>query len=101
MRNELPKRCRRLRPECGIINLDDASGGGTHWVAYYKKANDVYYFDSFGDLRPPKEFVDYVGGKLTNIYFNYDRFQDYNTVNCGQLCLQFLEEINAKFSNGK
>ena len=23
--------------ECGILNLDDTSGEGTHWVAWYRK----------------------------------------------------------------
>ena len=23
--------------ECGILNLDDTSGAGTHWVAWYRK----------------------------------------------------------------
>lgn len=50
MRTNLPKRCRKH--ECGIINLDNEEGPGTHWVGYYKKDNSTcYYFDSFGDLQ--------------------------------------------------
>ena len=30
-RDRLPK---KIRKECGIINLDDIQGPGTHWVCY-------------------------------------------------------------------
>ena len=31
-----------------IINLDENSDIGTHWVALYVQNNNVTYFDSFG-----------------------------------------------------
>ena len=31
-----------------IINLDEYSDYGTHWVSLYVNNNDVTYFDSFG-----------------------------------------------------
>lgn len=34
----------------GIVNLNDDSSPGTHWVAYAKRDNHVVYFDSFGNL---------------------------------------------------
>jgi len=37
MRNALPISGR------GIVNLDDAKGSGTHWVAYAKRNNHVIY----------------------------------------------------------
>ena len=45
--------------ETGIINLDDASGEGTHWVAYAIDPRAIVYFDSYG-LATPKEFMRYV-----------------------------------------
>lgn len=76
MLNTLPSKVRKS--ECGIVNLDVSSGPGTHWVAYYKINNKVDYFDSFGNLRPPKEIIKYV--KMENISYNYPRFQKYNSV---------------------
>lgn len=87
MRDKLPAKKRKI--ECGIINLDNNSGPGTHWVAYKIKHNTFIYFDSFGNLQPPKEFVDYVGHGH-RILYNYNRYQNFNTVNCGHLCLRFL-----------
>lgn len=96
MRNNLPKRCRKH--ECGVINLDDEDGPGTHWVSYYKKNNEkCYYFDSFGDLQPFREFIDYVGNKC-KILYNYKRLQSFNTIICGHLCLRFLYEMSNKFN---
>ena len=52
MRNTLPTSGAH-RNESGIVNLDDATGPDTHWVAYSKRNNYVVYFDSFGNLRSP------------------------------------------------
>ena len=38
-----------------VINLDEYSDIGTHWVALYINNNDVTYFDSFGVEHIPKE----------------------------------------------
>ena len=38
-----------------IINLDEYSDIGTHWIALYVSNNDVTYFDSFGVEHIPKE----------------------------------------------
>lgn len=77
--------------ECGIINLDNESGPGTHYTAYFKKGKEVYYYDSFGNLPPPKELIIYL--KKYNISYNQSRDQEYNSVICGQLCLCFLYKI--------
>lgn len=80
------------RNESGIVNLDDAANPGTHWVAYAKRDNRVVYFDSFGNLRPPKELVRYLGDGVT-IEFNRTSYQTYDQNICGQLCLQFLRRV--------
>lgn len=86
MRDTLPKRA--LNIESGVVNLDSVKSDGTHWVAYKKKRNIVNYFDSFGNLQPPLELQRYF--KKCKIYYNYSRYQTFNSVNCGHLCLQFL-----------
>lgn len=87
MRNDLPTNGPR-KNESAIINLDDRDGAGTHWVAYKKRLNDVIYFDSFGDLKPPQELINYLG--VGSIKYNYKKYQNYNTIVCGHLCLKFL-----------
>lgn len=86
MRNELPKRPHKR--ECGIINLDSSESSGSHWVAYGKSNDYIEYFDSYGNLKPPKEFIDYVG---PTINYNYENIQGNHPYNCGHLCLKFLK----------
>lgn len=93
MLDELPKRLRRK--ESGIVNLNRSFQPGSHWVAYFvnKDKKQILYFDSYGNLRPPKEIVKYLG---SNIQYNYDRYQKDNSVICGHLCLKFLYECSYK-----
>ena len=94
MLDTLPKRPKSI--ECGVVNLDSKKGKGTHWVAYYKNKNFKEYFDSFGNLAPPKEIVKYLGAD--NLRYNYSQHQNFNTFNCGHLCLNFLYSIVNKKS---
>lgn len=88
MRDNLPRTPREK--ECGIINLDSYRGSGTHWVAYKKDNNNIEYFDSFGNLQPPLEVIKYLGHE---IIYNYRREQNFDTFNCGHLCLKFLSQM--------
>ena len=59
-----------------IINLDEYSDIGTHWVALYLQNNNVAYFNSFGVehiLRKIKTFI-----KNRNIKINIFRTHAYN-----------------------
>lgn len=93
MRNNLPTRIKRN--ESGIINLDNVKGDGTHWTAYVKRKDQVTYFDSYGNLRPPLEVVRYFlsDGSDIKITYNYENLQKSNDHNCGHLCLKFLSDI--------
>lgn len=91
MKDELPKTINKV--ECGIINLEDSIQEGSHWTAYYKYNHKKYYFDSYGDARPPKELVRYLGSK--NLVYNKSRFQNYDDPPiCGHLCLIVLERLS-------
>jgi len=46
LRDTLPKKPKRN--ERAIMNLDDTSGDGTHWVVWFKHGDKNWYFDSFG-----------------------------------------------------
>ena len=45
--------------ECGILNLDQSSGEGTHWMMWFKRGKDKFYFDSYG-VKPPSELIAYL-----------------------------------------
>ena len=46
-----------------IINLDEYSNIGTHWVAFYVQNNRATYFDSFRGEHIPKEIKTFIGNK--------------------------------------
>lgn len=99
MRNALPAGGVR-RNESGIVNLDNVEGPGTHWVAYAKRGHRAVYFDSFGNLRPPKELTQYLDNDDdVKIEYNRTSYQEYDQNNCGQLCLRFLQTIGTKFKD--
>ena len=98
LRDTLPKKPKKK--ECGILNLDDTSGLGTHWVAWYKNGTEKKYFDSYG-LQPPNELVDYLAPRApanrrfvhSPILYNTERVQPYDQVFCGHLCLYVLKQL--------
>ena len=55
-RDNLPK----IKDGAYVINLDEYSEIGTHWVALYVHNNDVTYFDSFGVEHIPKEIKTFI-----------------------------------------
>lgn len=94
MRNELPKFPKNN--ECGILNLEDSNHFGSHWVCWFKKENFQFYFDSYGDAKPPRELVDYLSNN--KILYNKDRIQDFNDPPiCGHLCLLLLHDLSKIF----
>jgi hypothetical protein len=91
MRDNLPKTIKKS--ETGIVNLDTSAGEGTHWVAYSKKGPLVTYFDSYGNLRPPNELIQYFSSVgSVDIRYNYIPYQE-NSYICGHLVIQYLYNL--------
>ena len=81
----------KIRKECGIINLDDIQGHGTHWVCYRNLDSVVEYFDPFG-LTMPNEALEYFHTSRKRIVYSMNEIQNRNTVLCGYWCLYYLFE---------
>ena len=89
-RDNLPKRIRK--EECGIINLDDFSGPGTHRVCWRNIDENVCeYFDSFG-LSVPFEIKEYLMKSGKTLFYSPDEIQERLSVLCGYWCLYYLIE---------
>ena len=71
-----------------IINLDEYSDIGTHWVTLYVQNNDVTYFNSFGVEHILKEIKTFVNNR--NIKTNIFRIQGYDSIVCGYSCIEFI-----------
>jgi len=82
--------------ECGIVNLDDSDGKGTHHICYWldSKHGDKFCFDSFG-VAPPTELIDYLKKfDKQNILYSTYIIQELNETNCSELSLYVLHELN-------
>ena len=83
-RDNLPK----IKDGAYVINLDEYSDIGTHWVALYVQNNDVTYFDSFGVEHIPKEIKIFVGNK--SIKTNIFTIEAYESIMCGYFRIGFI-----------
>ena len=57
-RDNLPN---KIKDGAYVINFDDYSDIGTHWVALYALNNNVTYFDSFRFEHISKEIKMFIG----------------------------------------
>ena len=64
-RNNLPK---TMKDGSYIVNLDECTSLGTHWLGLYASGNSVTYFDSFGVEHIPEETKGFIGSKNTITY---------------------------------
>ena len=71
-----------------VINLDEYSDIGTHWIALYVNNKTVTYFGSFGIEHIAKQVRKFVGNRnmISNIY----RIQNYDSIMCGYFCIGFI-----------
>ena len=84
-RDNLPN---EIKDGSQVINLNDYSDIGTHWVALYVKYNDITYFDSFGVEHVPKEIIKFFAYK--KIIATIFRIQAYGSIMCGYFCIRFI-----------
>ena len=71
-----------------VINLDEYSDIGTHWIALFVKNNDITYFNSFGVEHVPNEIIKFISCK--NVIANILRIQAYDSIMCGYFCIGFI-----------
>ena len=85
-RDRLP---RKIRKECGIINLDDIQGTGTHWVCYKNLTDVMEYFDPFGLIMPNEalKYFNTASPSGRQIVYSIDEIQNRSTVLCVYWCL--------------
>lgn len=76
--------------ELAIINLADSKSPGSHWVAFALLNRTAFYYDSFGDLKPPSIIQDYLRRRAKKIYYNRKRHQKLSSYMCGHYCVLFI-----------
>ena len=69
-----------------MINLDEYSDIGTHWIALYVNAETVTYFDSFEVEHIRKEIKNFI-----KRYIDKFRIQAYDSVMHGYVCVGLID----------
>ena len=84
-RDNLPK----IKDGAYVINLDEYSDIGTHWIDLYAWNNTVTYFDSFEVEHAPKKIKTFISKStiVTNIF----RLQAYDSIMCGYFGIKFID----------
>ena len=79
----------KIKDGAFIIDLEEYSDIGTHWVALWVKNNNATYFDSFGVEHIPKEIIKLIKNK--NIKTNIFRIKANDLIMCGYFCIAFID----------
>ena len=79
---------KKIKDEVYVINLDEYSDIGTHWIALSVNNKTVTYSDSFVVEYIPNEIKKFINNK--NIIPNIFRIQAYDSVMCGYVCVCFI-----------
>ena len=87
-RDNLPH---KIKDGAYVINLDEYSDTGTHWVALYVNNKTATYLDSFGIEHIPNENKKFINNK--NIIANIYRVQNYDSIMCVFFCVRFINYI--------
>ena len=85
-RDNLPK---KLKDGVYVINFDEYTDAGTHWIALYLLNIEIIYFDSFGVEHVSKEIKQFIGHK--NIKTNIFRIQANNTILRGCFSIELID----------
>lgn len=81
-----------------ILNLEDSHQGGSHWVAFVKEDNNIFYFDSFAGY-PVQPLVDVCTKNKYHIEFNITQIQDMSSILCGWYCVAFFKYLEINKNN--
>ena len=72
-----------------VVNTQKISQPGEHWVGIYvKNANDIEYFDSFGE--PPNNEIQKFTKNFKNIKINSKKLQSDFDNSCGPFVIYFI-----------
>lgn len=78
-----------------VMNLDESTNSGTHWVGIASKDGGIpLYFDSYG-FPPPNDIFEWMTKQLkeAKIRFSPVQVQKQKSVKCGYFVIEWLETV--------
>lgn len=99
-RDRLPD---RVMTKCALVaNMDQSSGPGTHWVAFFiDEDRTCIYFDSYGQPPQLHAFKEFIDRHSVDWEFNGIRLQGSLSSACGPFCVYFLLHVCRGYSMGE
>lgn len=88
--DELPK---KIQAKSYIINFDESTQGGSHWVCVYNKGKVCYYYDSFGG-HPPERIHKFMKTSNKRMIRNDTQIQDMKSIMCGYYCCNVIDRLD-------
>lgn len=73
-----------------IFNLSPHNKPGTHFVAFVKKQNKFYYFDSFGEPCLVDSLKKSISSFTNEIIYSSKKLQQERSIFCSFFCLAFI-----------
>ena len=70
-----------------VVNLDESTGPGTHWVCLHLNNTRTEYFDSLGN--EPKKLVPFLSNLKCDYIYNIKQLQSNDSDVCGDYCVLF------------
>ena len=80
-------------PRSLIINTDDSSKSGDHWVGLVLNKNKCYYFDSFGVPILEKNIINFLNHRYRTATVNNVCIQDTFSNLCGKFTIAFVSHV--------
>ena len=80
-------------PRSLIINTDDSSKPGNHWVGLVLNKNKCYYFDSFGVPILEKNIIHFLNHRYSTAIVNNTCIQDAFSSLCGKFTIAFVAYV--------
>ena len=77
-----------------IVNTDEISQPGSHWLAFFRKKHTCEVFDSYGlplNWYKPSDVVEWVFEHFETVSSNAMTLYEMNSQSCGQYALMYLK----------
>ena len=92
--DQLPKYRLRRKPRLYIINTDESTGPGKHWVlVYFYTHSRSVYFDSYGMDVADHRITDFIKKNALLYYYNNRVLQGALSQTCGYYCVYVAKRL--------
>ena len=83
-------------PQSFIMNTEESSKSGKHWVAVVLLEDECLYFDSFGIRVVESELKKYLFSRYKRVSHSRVCIQDLESTKCGAFCVDFILNVKSR-----